>query len=110
MRTKTMAAAAALTAVVETAAGCREDVDLSTDPNGQKACDQLVVALESSDHVGKKADALILAAEAAEDAETTAIREALNEPIEGLEDIPTVNIDQLSAACADAGVDVPDGP
>ncbi|WP_243057144.1 hypothetical protein [Nocardioides sp. SR21] len=108
MWAKTMVAASAMTAAATTAAGCRSDVDLSGDPNGQEACDQLVVALESSDDVAANFEALTLAAKAAADAETTAIKAAVNEPIEGLDDVPTVDIEKLSAACEDAGVEIPE--
>lgn len=108
MWTRTMVAASAMTAVATSAAGCRSDVDLSGDPSGQEACDQLVVARESSDDAAAKFEALTLAAEAAGDAETTAITEAVNEPIQGLEEVPTVDIEKLSAACEDAGVEIPE--
>lgn len=105
MRSVVVAAAAMLVL-----AGCGNDDPLADDPEGQEACDQLVTGLESTGDVAKKIEALTLAAEAAGEAETDAIKETLNEPIEGLEDIPTVDIEKLSDACEDAGIDVPDVP
>ena len=89
-------------------AGCGTDDPLADDPNGREACTQLVISREHADDVGVKVGAMLAAGQAAVKAETAAIRNAVGDPIEGLEEFPTVDEQALEAACEDAGVDVPE--
>lgn len=79
---------------------------LADDAQGKKACEALVTSRES-DNVGVMMGSLLVAGKAAVRADTEAIRAAIQEPIEGLEQFPMVDQDALTAACEDAGVDVP---
>lgn len=53
-----------------------------------------------------KVGLLLLAGKAAVKSDTRAIRDAVEE-IEGLEEFPVVDVDELTAACEDAGVEIP---
>lgn len=88
-------------------AACGSESLEERDPHGFAACQQLISAREHDDDVGIKVGSQLAAAEEAEKAKTSSIKDALQKPIEGLEQVPLIDPDELEAACEEEDVDVP---
>lgn len=104
-----IAAAAVVLIIVAAILLSRDNsIDLRDDPRGQEACDALVASIRYSGDSEIGLGSLLGAGQAASKSRTKEIREATNEPVEGLEDFPIVDVDKLTAACEKAGVEIPE--
>ncbi|MEP7738573.1 hypothetical protein ABKW28_13025 [Nocardioides sp. 31GB23] len=86
-------------------------IDLSDDPRGREACDQLVQSIEYDGDMEVRMGSLLAAGEAAAKSRSEEIRaaaEPLADGVEELEGFALVDEDALRAACEDAGVEVPE--
>lgn len=90
----------------------RDDfIDLSNDPRGQEACDQLIQSIQYDGDPKIRMGSLLAAGEAALKARTPEIRDAakpLGEGVDEFDGFGVADPDALTAACEKAGVEIPD--
>lgn len=81
--------------------------NLDDDPRGEEACKQLEQSIRYGGDTEVEMGSLLLAGKAAAKARTEEIRDTV-EVVEGLEDFPIADRDELQAACEDYGYEFPD--